>query len=180
MEERPNALTPEVVFSAATAILAQVRKHLAEPVIADDVAIMQLAGAITASTDAYERAVHLSKHGTWVVDEALVQALSLKTGIESRAIDEEVQRWVVRTGIRFPATLGDKITFRDPQGKTRVGTVLGTDQRMAQGVVGVGVANAPLLIMKADAEKVWMRYDPEGNPAVLEAIRRNVGFTVAA
>jgi hypothetical protein len=112
MEPRPTRLSPPVVTAAADRILTEIRKQCAD-VSAFTAAktLSQVVMALTASEDAFARALFLKDQG-WPVDQRMVDLLHRRGGFEQAALDRAEMEWTTRTGVRFPCREGEFITIQ--------------------------------------------------------------------
>ncbi len=178
VETRPAPNCLEVLQAAAARMLEAIAKLRADAADPDGLAAISIIDALANRTDGYERAKILESHG-WSPNEAIVKILSKDSGHERIAWREAEERWVLRTGIRFPAKEGEQVTFAvqtgPQQGVYLLGTVAAVRSGLARGLIEVPPSQSGTGrydVMAEHCVKIWRGTESHE----IELVRHNVGF----
>lgn len=103
--------------------------------------------------DSYECGRYLEDEHNWPTDGILIRILDRAYASLRYHQRREEYKWVVSTGVRFPANAGDKVSFRC-DGKRDIGVVKDVIQRAAAAYVDVSVEVKKPRVVRVLAEDV--------------------------
>ena len=182
IDPRPDKHSDVVIDNAVQRMLSDIRLYRGTEFDIPDIAVAQLRQAVIDYSNGYRRAKALDKMG-WFADDKIVYILSPDAGHERLALREAEEVWVMRTGARFPAKEGDKVSFavrvtNDGDPICLLGEVIAVRGSLARAIVRVAAASVGTGEYDVLAEhciKRWQGNDPE--PLIM--IRDQVGFYLA-
>lgn len=171
MEPRPTILSPTVVMRAANTILAQLRVACSDLSSFDSIKAQgQLAKTLSDRAGTPARLALLQAYG-WPVDDCIAKVMASATEIERSTLHDCTKEWVMRTGVRFPATPGCEVSF-EGNGWGANGQVIKVHRGTATANVLVISPGSRPLDLEVNAEAVRVIWDETGK--VIQPVLRRM------
>lgn len=138
-DTRPEPLDPKVIARAIQARFDEIKVWLAPrlPTISDEEVLFALATSVRlGAADGFRVGVFLRDMFKWPVDMDLCCYLRDTCNALAFALKVETREWVVRTGLRFPASGDDAIEWIDNlSDKKMTGKLVSLDPSFAAAIV---------------------------------------------
>lgn len=172
--ERPTEASQEVLDAAAFRMMEAVNESRGGLGYTDD-QLSQIRTSLEISQDGFARCVYLMSVG-WAPNENTVDVLRQSSRHENIALKDAEIAWVMRHGVRFPASEGVRVTFGHG-GMTLMGVVSAVRSSLGRAIVNVPPTNTgsgTYDVRAEDVSRVWNEKQTESTVPKLTRIENVV------
>jgi len=150
---RPTALHFDVVSRGVRGAIIPIAAWCAARIqVNEEAMVFAVATSIVrGGLDGFRSGCALREHFNWPVDYTLTRILHEITERLPSALKVETAEWVIRTGLRFPGAVGDKIEFIDESERRFAGEIMALEKSFAGAIVRLDKDDA---LARAFAEQV--------------------------
>jgi len=159
---QPRPTFPAVAGTLAfPAVMLWLKEHDQQPAPNIDI-LAALINLFNYERDAYKLAAYVQRQWSWPSDLALVQLLAYADKEAERLLPVAIKEWVISSGVRFPASLNEAVSFLDDEGNVQRGIVQNifrdTSEALVALVTDLEHRNRQTILLKLQSEEVLINH----------------------